>query len=201
MAKRVLYYYHSLSSPWAYLGGPKLHALVAKYDLHVELRPTTILPENGGVPLRSRPDARQRYHEVELDRWRRRLGMPLVLRPKYYPTDSTLPARMVVAATRLGCDALPLSHALLHALWAEERDVKDPAVRVAVANSVGLDGERLLAMQDTPDNHAAWEASHREAIDRGCFGTPTYVYRDVLYWGQDRLDFLDEALTAEGPAA
>ncbi|MCE2948419.1 MAG: 2-hydroxychromene-2-carboxylate isomerase [bacterium] len=201
MAKRVLYYYHSLSSPWAYLGGPKLHALVAKHDLHVELRPTTILPENGGVPLRSRPDARQRYHEVELDRWRRRLGMPLVLRPKYYPTDSTLPARMVVAATRLGWDALPLSHALLHALWSEERDVKDPAVRMAVANSVGLDGERLLAMQETPDNYAAWEASHREAIDRGCFGTPTYVYRDVLYWGQDRLDFLDEALTAEGPAA
>ncbi len=193
--KKTVYYFHSLSSPWAYLGWPKFKALIEKHDLNVIVRPTRVRTENGGILLRSRPQARQDYHEVELDRWRKRLNMPLVLRPKHYPTQNEFCARMVIAADKLGWDALALSHAFLHALWSEELDVKDAAVRVAVANKLGMDGSKLLAMQDTPDMMAAWKASEDEAAKRGIFGTPTWVYQDILYWGQDRLDFLDEALS------
>ena len=194
--KKTVYYFHSLSSPWAYLGWPKFKVLIAKHDLHVIVRPTRIVPPNGGIPLLSRPLARRAYHEVELDRWRKRLNMPLVLRPKHYPTQNEFCARMVIAADTLGWNALELSHALLHALWSEELDVKDAAVRVAVANKLGMDGAQLLTMQDTPAMMAAWQASELEAQQRGCFGTPTWIYNDILYWGQDRLDFLDEALSA-----
>ena len=159
------------------------------------MRPTRIVPPNGGIPLRSRPDARQRYHEVELDRWRKRLNMPLVLRPKHYPTQNEFSARMVIAADKLGWDALALSHALLHALWREEKDVMDAAVRVSTANTLGMDGAKLLAMQDTTEIMSAWKAGEQEAVSRGVFGTPTWIYNDVLYWGQDRLDFLGEALS------
>lgn len=190
-------YFHSLSSPWAYLGWPQFKALIEKHDLHVIVRPTRIVTENGGIPLRSRPQARQAYHEVELDRWRKRLNMPLVLRPKHYPTNNEFSARMVIAADRSGLDALALSHALLHALWSEELDVKLPEVRIATANRIGLPGERLQAMEEDSEIRAAWEASHAEARDAGVFGTPTWVYEGVLYWGQDRLSFLDEALSAK----
>jgi 2-hydroxychromene-2-carboxylate isomerase len=193
--KKTVYYFHSLSSPWAYLGWPKFKVLIDKYDLDVIVRPTRIVPPNGGIPLLTRPDARRRYHEVELDRWRKRLNMPLVLRPKYYPTQNEFCARMVIAADQLGWDALALSHALLRALWREEQDVMDANVRVAVANTLGMDGAKLLAMQDTPAIMSAWKASEAEAQSRGIFGTPTWIYQDVLYWGQDRLDFLDEALS------
>lgn len=196
MTKKTVYYFHSLSSPWAYLGWPKFKALITKHDLNVIVRPTRIVPPNGGIPLLSRPLARRAYHEVELDRWRKRLNMPLVLRPKHYPTQNEFCARMVIAADTLQWHALELSHALLHALWSEELDVKDAAVRVAVANRLGMDGAKLLAMQDTPPIMAAWKASELEAQQRGIFGTPTWIYQDVLYWGQDRLDFLDEALSA-----
>ena len=194
--KKTVHYFHSLSSPWAYLGWPKFQALIRKHDLGVIVRPTRIVPPNGGIPLLSRPGARRRYHEVELERWRKRLNMPLVLRPKHYPTQNEFSARMVIAAGQLGWDALALSHALLHALWSEEKDVADATVRAAVANALGMDGAKLLAMQDTPEIMAAWKAGEREAGDRGVFGTPTWIYKDVLYWGQDRLDFLDEALSA-----
>ena len=194
--KKTVIYFHSLSSPWAYMGWPKFRALIEKHDLDVIVRPTRIVPPNGGIPLRTRPDARQRYHEVELDRWRKRLNMPLVLRPRHYPTRNEFSARMVIAADKLGWNALALSHALLHALWSQELDVQDATVRVNVANSLGMDGERLLRMQDTPEIMAAWKASEREAAEHGVFGTPTYVYQGILYWGQDRLDFLDEALAA-----
>ena len=194
--KKSVIYFHSLSSPWAYLGGPRFHALIKKHDLDVVVRPTRIVPPNGGIPLLSRPGARRLNHEVELARWRQRLNMPLVLRPRHYPTDNQFCARMVIAADSLKWDALALSHALLHALWSEEKDVRDAAVRVAVANSVGMDGAKLLAMQDTPAMLAAWKASEEEAARYGVFGTPTYVYKDTLFWGQDRLEFLDEALAA-----
>ncbi len=192
--KKVVTYFHSLSSPWAYLGGPRFHALIRKHALQVVLRPTTIVTENGGIPLRSRPDARQSYHELELDRWRKRLAMPLVLRPRHYPTDPQYSARMVIAADRLGLDALGLGHALLHALWSEEQDVLLPQVRQAVADRLGMDGARLLAMAESDEIQQAWRQSHDEAIANGVFGTPTYVYEGERFWGQDRLEFLDERL-------
>src|SRR5690348_969731 len=95
--KKQVYYFHSLSSPWAYMGWPKFKALIEKHDLDVVVRPTRIAPPNGGVPLRSGREARQDSHEVELDRWRTRVNMPLVLRPKHYPTRNEFCARMVVA--------------------------------------------------------------------------------------------------------
>ncbi|MEO1016228.1 MAG: DsbA family protein [Pseudomonadota bacterium] len=192
---KTITYFHSLSSPWAYLGGPRFHQIVEKHQAEVVLRPTTILRENGGIPLRSRPDPRQAYHAVELDRWRKLLNMPLVLKPKHYPTDPRYSARMVIAADRSGLDALKLSHALLHALWSEEKDVKEASVRIGVADSLGMDGKRLQEMSETPEIIEAWEESHNEAIAAGAFGTPTYVFQGVLFWGQDRLDFLDEALS------
>ncbi len=193
--KKTVYYFHSLSSPWAYLGWPRFKAIIDKHDLDVIVRPTRVQTHNGGILLLTRPQARRDYHEVELNRWRKRLNMPLVLRPKHYPTQNEFSARMVIAADKLGLDALALSHALLHALWSEELDVRDAAVRVATADKLGMDGKKLLAMQDTPEIMAAWKASEQEAVQRGIFGTPTWIYNDTLFWGQDRLDFLDEALS------
>lgn len=195
MAQKTVYYYHALSSPWAYLGWPEFKALIDKHDLDVVVRPTRIVTDNGGVPLRSRPQPRQDYHAVELDRWRKRLDMPLVLKPRHYPTNNEFSARMVIAADRLGLPSLELSHALLRALWSEEQDVTLPQVRIAVADKLGLDGAKLQAMEETPEVIQAWHDSHAEAARRGVFGTPTWVYQDVLYWGQDRLTFLDEALS------
>ncbi|MND68140.1 2-hydroxychromene-2-carboxylate isomerase [compost metagenome] len=195
--RKTVYYYHALSSPWAYLGWPQFKALIEKHDLDVVVRPTRIVTENGGVPLRSRPQPRQDYHAVELDRWRKRLNMPLALKPKYYPTNNEFSARMVIAADRLGLPSLELSHALLHALWSEELDVTQPDVRIDVANRIGIDGVKLQAMEDQPEIMQAWLDSHEEAGKRGVFGTPTWIYKDVLYWGQDRLDFLDEALSQD----
>lgn len=198
---KEIYYFHSLSSPWAYLGGPTFHDIVARHGLKVHLRPTTILEENGGIPLRTRPTARQAYHELELDRWRKRLDMPLVLRPAHYPANPAFSARMVIAADTLGWDALRLSHALLRALWSEERDILDDAVRIDVANAEGMDGARLFEMQESDEIHALWEKSHAEASAAGVFGTPTYVYKGERFWGQDRLEFLDERLSQEESVA
>jgi 2-hydroxychromene-2-carboxylate isomerase len=196
MTKTVECFY-VLSSPWAYLGGPRLQDIVRRNRARLVLRPyewLVVTEQTGGISLRTRPKARQDYHAAELDRWRKYLGMKLNLKPAHYPTDNRAAARMVIAAQALGLDAMLLSHAILRALWAEDRDIRDPAVREAIANENGFDGPALIAAEDAPKTLAEFNRNSADAIARGVFGSPTYVYRDELFWGQDRLEFLDRAL-------
>jgi 2-hydroxychromene-2-carboxylate isomerase len=197
--------YYSLSSPWAYFGGPRLYDIVRKHGAKLVLKPydfQDVAPRNGGVPLRTRPEARRTYHALELDRWRKHLDMPLVLEPKYYPKDglplgwNKPPGWMVIAAQVRGLDAQRLSHALLRALWAEERDTADPQVRIEVANKNGLPGKELQAEETSDRVQALYRQYSAEAEKLGVFGAPTYVLDGERFWGQDRLVFLDQALSA-----
>jgi 2-hydroxychromene-2-carboxylate isomerase len=193
----AIQYFHSLSSPWAYLGGPRLAEIAARHRVPVVCRPITVLTENGGILLRTRPDARQRYHAVELDRWRRHLGMPLNLAPRHYPTDPKPAALVVIAAQRAGHDAMRLSHAFLRALWAEEEDTRDPATLARIADREGMPGEALAAASAAPEVEEEWRENRRAAIAGGMFGTPNYVWRGVIHWGQDRLGFLERMIASD----
>ena len=197
--------YYSLSSPWAYFGGPKLQDIVRRHKVKLVLKPfdfQEVVPRTGGIPLRTRPEPRRTYHALELDRWRKHLGMPLNLEPKHYPKDgqppgwNKPPGWMVIAAQERGLDAQRLSHALLRALWAEERDTADPAVRIAVANENELPGKDLQKEETSPKVQDLYRRYSEEAERLGVFGAPTFVLNGERFWGQDRLEFLDRALRA-----
>jgi len=197
--------FYSLSSPWAYFAGPKLQDIVRRHHVDLVLKPfdfQAVVPGTGGVPLRTRPEPRRTYHALELDRWRRHLGMPLNLTPRHYPADgkpdgwNKAAGWMVIAAQEAGGDALRLSHAILRALWAEERDISDPVVRRAIADENGFDGAALVAAETTPKVQAQYAAFGAEAAALGVFGAPTFVLNGERFWGQDRLDFVDRALDA-----
>ena len=197
--------YYSLSSPWAYFGGPRLQDIVRRHRVKLVLKPfdfQDVVPRTGGVPLRTRPEPRRSYHALELGRWREYLRMPLNLAPKHYPADGKPPGWnkpagwMVIAAQERGSDAALLSHALLRALWAEERCTSDPAVRAAIGNENGLPGDELVAAENSPRVQTLYKTYSQEAERLGVFGAPTYVLDGERFWGQDRLDFLDRALDA-----
>lgn len=197
--------YYSLSSPWAYFAGPQLQDIVRRHHVKLVLKPydfQEIAPRTGGVPLRTRPEPRRTYHALELDRWRKYLGMPMVLEPRYYPKDgkpagwNKPPGWMVIAAQEAGGDAPLLSHALLRALWAEERDTANPEVRRAIADENGFDGAALLAAETSAPIQALYKQYSEEAEALGVFGAPTYVLNGERFWGQDRLAFVDRALDA-----
>lgn len=195
MSARIEAFYGP-SSPWAYFGAPRLYEIADRHGCELALRPIRVVEENGGILLRTRPQARQDYHAVELDRWRRVLGVPLNLQPKFYPCRSILPAAYsMIAAQRAGLDARRLSYAIQRALWAEDRDVADIDTLRSIAAEQDIPDPDGLIVEDWPQSIVdEWEGNLAEAARIGIFGTPTYVVNGSLYWGQDRLEFLERDL-------
>lgn len=197
MADKIIECFYTLSSPWAYFGGPRLVEIASRHGARLVLKPydfLEVVPATGGIPLRTRPRPRQDYHALELDRWRKYLDMPLNLKPKHYPTNNKPAGHMVIAAQRSGLDAQALSHAILAALWAGEQDIADPDVRARIGDTLGMNGTALVAAETAPGTVADYAANTVGARERGVFGSPTYVFEGVPYWGQDRLLFLDRHL-------
>ena len=198
MHKRIDYYF-SLISPWTYLGAGRLERIAAGHGASIHPMPVDfgrIFPATGGLPLAKRAPERQRYRMMELIRWRDFLGVSLNLEPKYFPAAERLAALATVAARQAHGDeaALKLAHAVLAAVWTEERNIAEAGTLEQVIDRIGLNGAALLRAAAGPDVAAAYDADLEAALRRGVFGAPTYVYRDELFWGQDRLEFLDRAL-------
>lgn len=196
MSKSVDYYFVN-TSPYCYLGSRTFDTLVAKHGLTVNIKPfnlIAIFPKTGGVPLAKRAPERQAYRLVELERWSKFRGMKLNLKPAHFPVNPGLADRMVIAADLAGADAKALAHAEFAATWAEERDISDEATLIEIANALGMDGAALLEAAKSPDVEARYEANTNEALERGVFGAPTFFHEDEMFWGQDRLDFLERAI-------
>jgi 2-hydroxychromene-2-carboxylate isomerase len=195
VSKRVDYYFSPVS-PWTYLGHDRFADIARRHGAQVAVKPVdygVIFPQSGGLPLGKRAPQRQAYRLMELKRWKERLGVPLNVQPRFFPADANPAALAIVAAAPSGAEAqMRLAGAILRALWAEEQNIADPATLRAVADKAGLDGDQLLAA--APAAKTQFDAFTQEALARGVFGAPTYAYRDELFWGQDRLDFLERAL-------
>lgn len=192
-------YYFSFISLWSYVGSLVFQDIVARHDVQVKYKPINLLQvfaAGGGKPVRERPLQRQSYRLVEMERWRDIRHIPLVFHPKFYPADPTLGHRMLLAALGDGSDVGGFVHAGLKAVWADERDIADPDTLVRLADENGLDGKALLARADDPALHRQEADLTSEAIERQLFGAPFYFYRDEPFWGQDRLDMLDDVLTS-----
>ncbi len=178
-------YYMTPASPWTYLGHARFAEIAAKRGATVTVKPVDfaiIFPQSGGLLLPKRAPQRQAYRLLELKRWKEHLGVPLVVQPKNFPVDPGPAAALICAAAE--DKRMALAGDLLAALWRDERSIADPAVLQELGSRHGV----------TRGDEARYHAFTQEAIARGVFGAPSYVYRDEIFWGQDRLDFLDRAL-------
>lgn len=196
--KPTLQIFYGISSPWAYFGAQKAAAVARDNGAKIKLRPIRIIEANGGIPLRNRPDARQAYHDVELRRWREYLDIPLNLKPRFYPCRTIeLAAQAVIALQNAGLDAISFSFAVQQALWAENRDIADIVTLQEIGQeTLGFAAVKLIVEEQPEAIVNEWNGNLAEAERLGIFGTPTYVLGKELFWGQDRLDFVDRALKA-----
>ena len=194
---KIVDYYFTPASPWTYLGHQRFEAMAKRHGAEIRYKPVDygkIFPVSGGLPLGKRAPQRQAYRLVELERWRKVVGIPFNVKPKFHPVASDLSSQLILAAERQSGRPGPLAFALLRACWAEERDIADAATLADIAGEQGFDGAALLALARSPEILARYEQLTQEAIERQVFGAPFYIYNDEPFWGQDRLDHLDRAL-------
>ena len=196
---RIVDYYFTVTSPWTYLGHARFMELLAKHGARVNVKPVDfgkIFPVSGGLPLKQRAPQRQAYRLVELARWRDFIGLALNIEPKFFPVPADAAARAVIAADIVKGPALAmrLAHALMQGCWVQERNVSDVETVRAICREQDCDPAALAEVAVAADAQAKFELYTEEAIARGVFGAPSYVVGDEIFWGQDRLDFLDRRL-------
>ena len=195
--ERQVDYYFSLSSPWAYIGHGAFRDLVATYGLKVNHKPVVLVDlfsETGGLPLVKRHPVRQRYRMVELQRWRDKRGLNFHLQPKFWPFNARLADGVVIAAIEAGLDPDAFLRRAFAGVWEDELNLADPETVAGIAGSVGLPGRKLVERSPSEAISGAYETNRQDAIAAGVFGSPAYVLDGEVFWGQDRLELLADAL-------
>ncbi len=194
----IIDYYFAPQSPWTYLGHARLLAMAEAAQATVRVLPADfgqIFAQSGGLPLPKRAPQRQAYRLLELARFRDALQLPLNVQPKFFPVAADPAARLIIAADlQNGPQAsLRLSGAVFAAVWAQERDIASATTLAELLDECGLPPE-LLAYAQSATVQDQYDVNTRAAIEAGVFGAPSYCVAGEIFWGQDRLDFLERKL-------
>lgn len=196
---RTIDYYFTLVSPWAYIGHRAFVDIATRHGATIRYKPValgTVFPESGGVPLAQRHPLRVRYREVELQRWRDKRGLSFQLKPAFWPFEPTFVDCVVVALAARGASVEAFLPRAFSAIFERQHDLKDPSVVAQLLADAMLDAPAVMKAAVEPATKSAYEANTRDALEAGVFGSPAYVLDAEIFWGQDRLDLLDEALAS-----
>jgi 2-hydroxychromene-2-carboxylate isomerase len=193
---RTVEFFFDVGSPATYLAWTQLPGLCAAAGATLVHRPMlvgAVFKATGNASPITIP-AKGRWVIEDLARYARRYGVPLALNP-HFPVNTLLPMRIATGVQReRSAEFESLQSALFRAMWVDQQNVGDPAVLGTVLGAAGLDAAALLALAERQDVKDALKATTEEAIRRGAFGAPTMFVGDSMFFGQDRLDFVREAL-------
>jgi 2-hydroxychromene-2-carboxylate isomerase len=190
-------FYFDVGSPAAYLAWTQLPALCVETGATLNYRPMLlggVFQATGNrapisVPLKGS------YLFDDLGRFALRYGVPFSLNP-YFPVN-TITLMRIAAGLELRADARLEAYlrAVFEALWVGGRNMGDPAVVADVLQAAGLEAAELMALAADPQVKDRLRLQTEAAVARGVFGAPAMFVNGTLYWGQDRLDFVREALS------
>ncbi|GHB20704.1 2-hydroxychromene-2-carboxylate isomerase [Pseudovibrio japonicus] len=202
MTAQIDYFYTHLS-PWAYLGHQEFRRIADKYGVTVTFRPVNlgvVFPLTGGLPLGKRHPARQRYRFIELQRWAEKRGISINYKPAHFPTNIALADTIAIQLQEEGGPVATYSQKVFEAVWQNDLDAADEQVLAAILNGLDLDADNLIAAAKSERLQEAYTANSHMAEKADSIGSPTYLLNAEPFWGQDRLDLLEDALkSGRGP--
>lgn len=196
MHDKTLEFYFDFGSPTSYLAHTQLPRIAAETGATLVYRPLLlggVFKATGNASPVTVP-AKGAWMGQDLARWAQRYGVPFTFNP-HFPINTLTLMRGAVGLQRTD-PALFARYvdAVFRALWVEPRDLGQPAELAAVLAPLGITPEAFLALVGDPGVKAALIAATDEAVARGVFGAPTCFVRGQMHFGQDRLDFVREAL-------
>ena len=184
-------FFHDVSSPFSYLGSTQIARLAEEEGTTVAWVPIllgALFKEIGTpiVPLAAMNAAKARYYAQDMRDWSAHWGVPFRM-PSAFPLRTVAPLRVMLQ------DPATTPH-LYRAAWAEDRDIGQPEVLTAVLDEAGFDGAALLAGTQDPAVKAQLVANTARAVQTGVCGVPTFQVGDAIFWGQDRLEHVRQAV-------
>jgi 2-hydroxychromene-2-carboxylate isomerase len=194
---KTVEFYFDVGSPTAYLAHKRLQQLRAQYGLDLRYMPMLlggVFKASGNTSPIAIPAKGKYMLEQDLPRFAARYGVPLTFNP-HFPINTLNLMRATIAAQELGCVDDYLDR-VFDAIWVEKKNMGDAAVVEQVLADAGLDAGALIARSQDPAVKAELVANTEAAVARGVFGAPTLFMDGAMYFGQDRLDFIEEALQA-----
>lgn len=197
MSKTVDFYF-DFGSPAAYIAYTQLPRIAAEAGAKLVWKPMLLGGVFQATGNRSPVEvpAKGPYVMADLQRCARRLGVTFEHNP-YFPINTLLLMRGA-AGMQMHEPARFADYvdAVYRAIWVEGRNMNDPATVGAALQGAGLDAQKILALTQQQDVKDRLRAVTDEAVARGVFGAPTMFVGSQMFWGQDRLDFVKEALVS-----
>ncbi len=194
MSQQVEFFF-DYGSPFSYLADTQLAALAQRTGATIVYWPMllgAVLKATGNASPIAVP-AKGRYMGVELQRWAKHYGVPFVTN-RFFPINTMRLMRGAVAAQQADCFA-EYHRAIYPAFWVDSANLGEPEVIRSVLVKAGLNANLLLARIEEPDVKEQLRLNTEEAVRRGVFGAPTFFVGEEMFWGNDRLTFVEEALT------
>ncbi len=196
MSKMVEYYF-DFGSPAAYLASTQLQALGADTGASVLWRPMLlggVFVATGNASPASVP-AKGKYIFQDFARFARRYGVSLNTNP-FFPINTITLMRIAVGLQmRDDPQFFDYCKTMFRAIWIDARNMNDPGTVAQALRDAGFDASELVALASEPAVKDKLKALTQAAVERGVFGAPTFFVGDQMFWGQDRLDFVRQALT------
>ena len=195
MTKAVEFLF-DFGSPTAYLAYTQLPRIAAERGARILWQPILL----GGVHKASgnaspiAVPAKGRWMFKDITRWAARYGVPFRMNPDFPINTVALMRGAVAMQMKLPDDFMTYVDAIFKAMWAEPRNLGEPAEVGAVLKKAGLDAERIFALVGEQEIKDKLKANSDDAVARGVFGAPTFFVGEEMFFGQDRLDFVAEAL-------
>lgn len=195
MAQDVDFFFDFVS-PYTYLAQAQLGALKERTGARFRLWPMHLLnlmKQVGNVPTTVICGNKLKYATQDIGRWVSRYGVPFQFNSHVFSGDPTLALKGALVAQKQGVEEA-YNRALFDAFWGEGLDVNDRAVLARRLDAAGLDGKALLETADAAEYGEQLEKNTKLAAERGIFGSPTFIVGDDLFFGNDRLAFLEQRL-------
>lgn len=193
----MLDYYFATPSPWAYLATPRIIELEKKYNIEINWKPADLMEIfsiHGVANVKDRPQPVQLNRLTELGRWSKFLNMPLTIQPKYFPVDPTLSHKVIILAQKNNIDVKNLIFSFQKAVWTDEKDISNENVILEICKTNKFESSSIITDANSEEIQNEYKNNTKDALSKNVWGSPTFVYNNELFWGQDRIEFLERAI-------
>jgi 2-hydroxychromene-2-carboxylate isomerase len=194
MTKTVEFYF-DFGSPYSYLAYKALPGIATAHAAQIVWRPMLlggVFKATGNHSPAEIP-AKSKWMHQDMRRWAQRYSVAFNHNP-YFPVNTLTLMRGAVGMQMRGPIFHQYLNAIFHAMWGEPRNLGVQDELVAVLRQAGLDADAFQSMLNDPAVKEQLKKITEEAVARGVFGAPTFFVGEEMFWGQDRLDFVAEAL-------